>query len=81
MVTQPAFTWTWGWGCNLRPPEYKARVLKVKNGKLFQVMVVTCMNTGEMLGIYELEIKHSKQFRASSFWEISLVILTIITNA
>jgi hypothetical protein len=31
--------------------------------------------------IYELEIKHSKQFRASSTWEISLVILAIITNA
>jgi len=39
------------------------------------------MNIGETLGIYELEIKHLKQFRASSIWEISLVILTIITNA
>jgi len=39
------------------------------------------MNIGETLGIYELEIKHSKQFRASSIWEILLVILTIITNA
>jgi len=39
------------------------------------------MNVGETLGIYELEIKHSKQFRVSSIWEISLVILTIITNA
>jgi hypothetical protein len=29
-----------GWGCNLRP-EYKATVMKVKNGILFQVMVVT----------------------------------------
>ena len=27
---------------------------------------------GETLGIYELEIKHYKQFRASSTWEISL---------
>jgi len=35
----------------------------------------------ETLGIFELEIKHSKQFRASSTWEISLVTLTIITNA
>ena len=34
-----------------------------------------------ILGIYELEIKHSKQFRASKTWEISLVTLTIITNA
>ena len=32
------------------------------------------MNKGETLVIYELEIKHSKQFRASSIWEISLVI-------
>ena len=39
------------------------------------------MNIGETLGIYGLEIKHSKQFRASSIWEISLVIPTIITNA
>ena len=39
------------------------------------------MNVGEMLGIYELEMKHSKQFRASNIWEILLVILTIITNA
>jgi len=39
------------------------------------------INTGETLAIYDLEIKHSKQFRASSIWEISLVILTIITNA
>ena len=38
------------------------------------------MNTGEMLRIYELEIKHSKQFRASSTWEISLVTLTVITK-
>jgi hypothetical protein len=38
-------------------------------------------NKGEMLGIYELEIKHSKQIRASNTWEISLVILTVITNA
>ena len=29
------------------------------------------MNTGEMLGIYEMETKHSKQSRASSTWEIS----------
>ena len=39
------------------------------------------MNTGETLGIYELEIKYSKQFRASSTWEISFVTLIIITNA
>ena len=39
------------------------------------------MNIGEMLGIYELEIKHSKQSRASNTWEISLVTPTIITNA
>jgi len=39
------------------------------------------MNTREMLGIYELEIKHLKQFRASSTWEISLATLIIITNA
>jgi len=31
----PAFTWSWGWGCNLRPPAYKARILKVKNGYTF----------------------------------------------
>ena len=36
------------------------------------------MNLGETLGIYRLEIKHSKQFRASSTWEISLVTLTVI---
>jgi hypothetical protein len=35
------------------------------------------MNTGEMLGIYELEIKHLKQFRASNTWEILLTTLTI----
>jgi hypothetical protein len=39
------------------------------------------VNIGEMLGIYELEIKHSKQFRASSTWEISLVTLTVTINA
>ena len=39
------------------------------------------MNVGEMLGVYELEIKHAKQFRASNTWEISLVTLTVITNA
>jgi hypothetical protein len=39
------------------------------------------MNTGEMLGIYELETKHSKQSRASSTWEISSVAPTIIINA
>jgi len=39
------------------------------------------MNIGETLGIYELEIKHSKQFRASITWEITLVTITIITNA
>ena len=39
------------------------------------------MNIGEMQGIYELEIKHSKQSRASNTWEISLVTPTIITNA
>jgi len=39
------------------------------------------MGMGEMLGIYELEMKHSKQFRASNIWEISLVTLTVITNA
>jgi len=39
------------------------------------------MNTGEMLGIYELETKHSKQSRASITWEISPVTPTIITNA
>jgi hypothetical protein len=36
--------------------------------------------TGEMLGIYELEIKHLKQFRASNTWEISLATLTITIN-
>jgi len=44
-------------------------------------MVNPPINIGEMPGIYVLEIKYSKQFRASSIWEISLVILTIITNA
>ena len=46
------------------------------------------MKTGETPGMYGLEIKHSKQFRASSPWEISLVtliiliiIIIIITNA
>ena len=39
------------------------------------------MKIGETLGIYELEIKHSKQSRASNTWEISLVTPTIITNA
>ena len=39
------------------------------------------MNTGETLGIYELEIKLSKQSTASNNWEISLVAPTIITNA
>jgi hypothetical protein len=39
------------------------------------------INVGEMLGVYELEIKHAKQFRASNTWEISLVTLTVITNA
>jgi hypothetical protein len=39
------------------------------------------MDIGETLGIYELEIKHSKQFRASSTWDVSLVTLSIITNA
>ena len=39
------------------------------------------MNTGGMLGIYEFEIKLSKQFRGCNTWEIPLVILTIITNA
>jgi hypothetical protein len=39
------------------------------------------MNIEEMLGIYELEIKHLKQFRASNTGEISLLTLTIITNA
>ena len=38
------------------------------------------MSIGETLGIYELEIKHSKQSRAYSAWEISLVTITIITN-
>jgi hypothetical protein len=33
-----------------------------------------------MLGIYELEIKHLKQFRASNTWEILLAILTITIN-
>jgi hypothetical protein len=42
----PAFTWSWGWCCNWRPPEYKARVLNVKNGKRFEVMVVTCLCVG-----------------------------------
>jgi hypothetical protein len=37
------------------------------------------MNMGEMLGIYEMEIKHSKQFRAFNTWEISLVTLTVIS--
>lgn len=41
----PAFTWSWGWCCKWRP-EYKARVLKVKNGKRFHVMVVTCLCVG-----------------------------------
>ena len=36
------------------------------------------VNTGETLGIYELEIKHSKKFRAPSIWEISLATLIII---
>jgi hypothetical protein len=36
------------------------------------------VNIGETLEIYELEIKHSKQFRASSTWEISLA--TLIDN-
>jgi len=31
--------------------------------------------------IYDLEVKHSKQFRVSSTWEISLLTLTVITNA
>jgi hypothetical protein len=35
------------------------------------------MNTGEMLGIYELEIKHLKLFRASNSWKISLATITI----
>ena len=39
------------------------------------------MNIGEMLGICELEMKHSKQSRASNTWEMSLVTPTIITNA
>jgi hypothetical protein len=38
------------------------------------------MNTGEILGIYELEIKHLKQFRASNNWEISLATLTKTIN-
>jgi len=38
------------------------------------------MNIGEMLGIYELEIKHSKPLRAFNTLEISLVTLTIIRN-
>jgi hypothetical protein len=38
------------------------------------------MNTGEMLGIYELEIKYLKQFRASNTWDISLATLTITIN-
>jgi hypothetical protein len=38
------------------------------------------MNTGEMLGIYKLEIKHLKQFIASNTWEISLATLTITIN-
>jgi len=37
-------------------------------------------NIGETLRIYELERKHSKQFRASSTWEISLVTLTVRAN-
>jgi len=39
------------------------------------------MNTGEMLGIYELETKYSNQSRASSTWEISSVTPTLIINA
>jgi hypothetical protein len=39
------------------------------------------MNTGEMLGIFELETKLSKQSRASNDWEISSVTPTIITSA
>jgi len=39
------------------------------------------MNKGEMLGIYELETKHSKQSRASNTWEVSPVTPTIITKA
>jgi hypothetical protein len=38
------------------------------------------MNTGEMLRIYELEIKHLNQFRASNTWEISLATLPITIN-
>jgi hypothetical protein len=39
------------------------------------------INIGEMMRIYELEIKHSKQFRAYNSWEIFLVKLTVRTNA
>jgi hypothetical protein len=39
--------------------------------------VIPPINTGEMLGIYELEIKHLKQFRDSSTLKISLATLTL----
>ena len=43
--------------------------------------MVTSTYKHRRIGIYELEIKLSKQFRASSTWEISLATLTVITNA
>jgi len=51
------------------------------NEKKTKYTVTSTMNIGETLGIYELEIKHSKQSRASNTWEIPLVTPTIITNA
>ena len=44
-------------------------------------MVTSTYEHWRNAGIYELETKHSKQFRASSTWEISLVTQTVITNA
>jgi hypothetical protein len=61
VVTQPAFTWTWGRGCNLRCPEYKARVLIVKNGKLCQVMVVTCLYVWEDHKVLATGVKFTVQ--------------------
>jgi hypothetical protein len=52
------------------------------NGNKMNIWLHPPMNIGETLRIYELEIKHSKQFRAPSTWEISLVtLIIIITNA
>ena len=51
------------------------------NEKKINIRLHPPMNRGEMLGIYELETKYSKQFRASNTWEITSVTSTIITNA